>query len=85
MAKLKVTMQDNSVTEYEITPVIEYCFEQYAKKGFHKSFIEDAKQTDVYWLCWESIRRSGQTVLPFGEKFLETIKSVEVLESSPLG
>lgn len=85
MAKLKVTMEDNSVTEYEITPVIEYSFEQYAKKGFHKALIEDQKQSDVYWLCWESIRRSGQTVLPFGEKFLETIKNVEVLESSPLG
>ena len=85
MAKLKVTRADNSITEYEITPLIEYSFEQYAKKGFHKALIEDQKQSDVYWLCWEAIRRSGETVPPFGEKFLESIKGVEVLESNPLG
>jgi hypothetical protein len=84
MAKLKVTRADNSITEYEITPVLEFSFEQYAKMGFHKALIENQKQSDVYWLCWESIRRSGETVPPFGEKFLETIKSVEVLESDPL-
>lgn len=85
MAKLKVTRADNSIQEFEITPLIEYSFEQYAKKGFHKALIEDSMQSHVYWLCWESIRRSGETVPPFGEKFLETIKGVEVLESDPLG
>jgi hypothetical protein len=84
MAKLKVTRADNSVNEYEITPVLEYSFELYAKKGFHKAFIDDQKQSDVYWLTWEAIRRSGETVPVFGEKFLETLKSVEVLESDPL-
>jgi len=85
MAKLKVTRADNSVSEFEITPLIEFSFEQYAKKGFHKALIEDQKQSDVYWLCWEAIRSSGETVPPFGEKFLESIKGVEVLESDPLG
>lgn len=84
MAKLKVTRADNSTTEYEVTPLIEYSFEQYAKKGFHRALAEDQKQSDIYWLVWESIRRSGETVPPFGEKFIETLKKVEVLESDPL-
>ena len=84
MAKLKVTMADGQVQEFEITPVLEYSYEQYAKKGFHKSLIEDQRQSDIYWLCWEAIRRSGETVVPFGEKFLETLALVEVLESDPL-
>lgn len=84
MAKLKVTKTNGEITEYEISPLLEYSFEQYAKKGFHKALIEDQKQSDVYWLCWEAIRRSGDTVPPFGEKFLETIRGVEVLESDPL-
>jgi hypothetical protein len=84
MAKLKVTRADGSVNEYEITPVIEYAFEQYAKMGFHKALLTEQKQSDIYWLCWESIRRSGETVSPFGEKFLETLKAVEVLDSDPL-
>jgi hypothetical protein len=84
MAKLKVTRADGSVNEYEITPLIEYSFEIFAKKGFHKAFLEDSKQTDLYWICWEAIRRSGEVVKPFGEAFLETLKSVEVLDSDPL-
>ena len=85
MAKLKVTRVDGTVNDYEITPIIEYAFENYAKKGFHKALIEDSKQSDIYWLCWESIRRSGETVKPFGEAFIETLRNVEVLDSDPLG
>ena len=85
MAKLKVTRADGQVQEFEINPGLEVAFENHAKKGFHKALIEDQKQSDVYWLCWEAIRRSGETVKPFGEDFLSTLKSVEVLESDPLG
>ncbi len=85
MAKLIITRNTGVVEEYEITPAIEVAFEAYAKKGIFKSLTEDQKQTDVYYLCWEAIKRSGQTVPPFGEAFLETLKSVEVGESAPLG
>lgn len=85
MAKLKVTTTDGNSTEYEVTPVIEWAFEQHAKKGFHRAIVEDQKQSDIYWICWEAIRRSGQTVKPFGEAFLETLVSVDVVDSSPLG
>jgi hypothetical protein len=84
MAKLKVTRADGQVQEFEISPILEYSFEQYAKKGFHKALIEDQKQSDVFWLCWEAIRRSGEIVKPFGEDFISTLKNVEVLESDPL-
>lgn len=84
MAKLKVKRVDGSVNEYEITPIIEYAFELYAKQGFHKALLTDQKQSDIYWLCWEAIRRSGDTVPPFGEKFIETLVSVDVMDSDPL-
>jgi hypothetical protein len=84
MAKLRVTTTDNLTADYEITPLIEYSFEQYAKKGFHKALMEDQKQSDIYWICWEAMRRSGVTDKHYGESFLETLKSVEVLESDPL-
>jgi hypothetical protein len=85
MAKLIITRDTGVVEHYEITPAIEVAFEAYAKKGINKAFREDEKQTDVYWLCWEAIRRSGQTVPLFGEEFLKTLKQVEVAESDPLG
>jgi hypothetical protein len=84
MAKLKVTRADGQVQEFEITPVIEYAFEVSRNKGFHKALMEDQKQSDIYYLVWECVKRSGETVVPFGEKFLETIKNVEVLDSDPL-
>lgn len=84
MAKLKVTRADGSVNEYQITPAIEYAFEQFTKMGFHKAFRDLEQQTHVYWLCWEAIRRSGETVKPFGEAFLETLTRVEVLDDDPL-
>jgi hypothetical protein len=84
MAKLIVTMTDSAVHEIEITPRLEYAFELYAKKGFHKAFRDDEMQTSVYWLAWEGLRLSGTTVKPFGADFLDTLKSVEVAESDPL-
>ena len=84
MAKLKIVRTDGSVVEGEITPAVEYSFEQYAKLGFHKAFRDLERQSDVYWIAWEVLRRSGETVKPFGIEFIETLKNVEVLDSDPL-
>jgi hypothetical protein len=83
MAKLKITKVDGNVSEHQITPSIEYAFELYAKKGFHRAFREDEKQTDVYWLAWECLRSSGDTVPMFGAEFLKTLSKVEVLDDDP--
>lgn len=87
MASLKVKRADGSESVHEITPAIEYAFEQYAKKGFFKAFREDQKQSDIYWLAWECLRRAkAPDVFPFGDKFLETLHSVEVVaDDSPNG
>ena len=80
MASLKITRADGTVSQHEVTPAIEFAFEQYAKKGFYKAFQEDQKQSDIYWLAWECLRRAdAPDVKPFGDKFLETLKAVEVL------
>ena len=80
MASLKVTRASGEVNTYKITPVIEWAFELYAKKGYVKALLEDQKQSDVYWLAWECIRRSGETVKTFGAEFLESLSSVEIVE-----
>lgn len=86
MFKLKITKASGDISEHEITPAIEYAFEQNFKAGFHKRFRDEERQSDVYWLAWECLRKSGDTVKPFGEQFLETIKKVEILEAeSPNG
>ena len=55
-----------------------------AKKGFHKAFRDDEKQSDVYWLAWECLRTSGEVVKSYGAEFLETLAKVEVLDDDPL-
>ena len=87
MASLKIVRADGTESQHEITPAIEYAFEQHAKKGFYKAFREDQKQSDIYWLAWECLRRAdAPDVKPFGDKFLETLKAVEVLgDDSPNG
>ena len=84
MAKLKITRTDGSIIEGEITPAVEYLFELHHKVGFHRAFREQEMQGMVYWLAWEVTRRSGETVKPYGIEFIETLKSVEVLDSDPL-
>ena len=84
MAQLRIVRVDGSDTTHVITPAIEFAFEIYAKKGLHKAFREDEKQSDGYWLAWECIRRSGETVKPFGAEFLDTLVRVEVLDDIPL-
>ena len=84
MARLKIVRNDGSVLEGEITPAVEYSFELHHKLGFHRAFREQEMQGMVYWIAWEGTRRSGETVKPVGIEFIETLKSVEVLDSDPL-
>jgi hypothetical protein len=84
MAKMKIVRTDGSIVEGEITPAVEYFFEQQTKTGFHKAFRDEERQSHVYLLAWEIVRRSGESVKPFGIEFIETLKSVEVLDSDPL-
>jgi hypothetical protein len=81
MIKLKITKASGEVNEYEITPVIEFAFEREMKMGFHKYFREEEKQTGVYFLAFEAERRNGVTVVPFGDKYLETLVKVEILDA----
>jgi len=84
MARLKIVRNDGSVLEGEISPAVEYSFELHHKMGFHRAFRDEEKSGMLYWLSWEITRRSGETVKPFGIEFIETLKSVEVLDSDPL-
>lgn len=87
MARLKITRTDGVVSEHQITPSIEFAFENHAKMGFHRAFRELERQSDVYFLAWECLRRSfegtGETVKPFGAAFIDTLVKVEVLDDDP--
>ena len=86
MAQLKITLVDGEVKIFPITPTIEVAFEKYAKGGFSKVFRTEERATDIYWLAWKVLERSGAEVHPpESEKFLDTLKSVEVIDDDPNG
>jgi hypothetical protein len=84
MAQLKITFVDGKVVQGEVTPIIEYIFEQHYKMGFHKAFREEEMQTQIYFLSHEVCKRLGEPVDARLETFISTLKSVEVLDSDPL-
>jgi hypothetical protein len=84
MAQLKITFTDGKQVMGEVSPMIEYLFEQHYKIGFHKAFREMEQQTMVYYLAHEITKRSGEAVDARLETFIGTLKSVEVLDSDPL-
>ena len=83
--RIKVNKIDGTSSTHDITPAVEHAFEIHFKGGFAKVFREQERQSDIYWLAWECLRRAGEQVKPFGEAFLETLKIVEILEDDPNG
>ena len=78
MIKLVITKATGEKSEHLVTPVIEYAFENHAKKGLAKALREDEKVTDIYWLAWECLRRAEGSSVPFGAQFLETLSAVDI-------
>jgi hypothetical protein len=80
MAKLKITRANGEVTEHKITPGIEFAFELKRNMGISKALREDEKQSDIYWLAWECLRRANITVPTFGIDFIDSLETVEVMD-----
>ena len=80
MAKLKITRANGEVSEHKITPGVEYAFELKRGMGISKALREDEKQSDIYWLAWECLRRANVTVPLYGVEFIDSLETVEVLD-----
>jgi len=78
MARLKITRAAGEVVLH-ISPVVEVAFEKYPGKGIHKQFRDEEKQSDIYWLAHNCLQRV-EVIPPFGDEFLNTLVSVEVLD-----
>lgn len=80
MAKLRVTRVTGESTEHKITPGVEYAFELLYGAGISKVLRDHERQTEIYWLAWECLRRANVTVPVFGIEFIDTLDTVEVLD-----
>ena len=65
-----------------ITPLVEYAFEKFTGKGMHKQIRDEEKQSDIYWLAHNALSRV-EVLPPFGEEFLSTLITVEVMDDEP--
>ena len=81
MARLKITRASGDVV-VPITPVVEYAFEKYTGNGMHKQIRDQEKQSDIYWLAHNALSRV-EVLPPFGEEFLGSLISVEVMDDEP--
>ena len=82
MAKLKITRANGEVSEHRISPGIEYSFEIKYGAGISKVLREHERQTEIFWLAWECLRRANVTVPTFGLEFIQTLDTVEVLDDA---
>ena len=80
MAKLKITRANGEVSEHKITPGIEYNFETKYGAGISKILREHERQTEIFYLAYECLRRAGAQIPLWGVEFIDTLDTVEVLD-----
>jgi hypothetical protein len=76
--KLNITFNDGTKSTHEVTPRMEYDFEEHFGVGFYKKFRNDEKQSDIFWLAWKALQESGVVVKADMREFVSTLKSVDV-------
>ena len=80
MAKLKITRANGEVSEHRITPGVEYAFEIKYGSGISKVLREHERQTEIFWLAYECLRRAGVQIPVWGVDFIDSLETVEVLD-----
>ena len=78
--KAKDKRANGEVSEHRITPGVEYAFEIKYGSGISKVLREHERQTEIYFLAHECLRRANVVVPVFNSEFIETLDTVEVLD-----
>ena len=77
--QIKVKTTDGNEGTYSLRPRSIVAFEQKFNKGFAKLLSEDQKLEHIYFLAWNAMKDSGKVVKPWGDGFLDTLDSVELV------
>ena len=76
---IKVKTNDGTEGTYSLRPRSIVAFEQKFNKGFAKLLSEDQKLEHIYFLAWSALKDAGKVVKPWGDGFLDTLDSVELV------
>lgn len=77
--QIKAKTTDGVEAIYSLRPRSIVAFEQKFGKGFAKLLSEDQKLEHIYFLAWSAMKDSGKVVKPWGDTFLDTLDSVELV------
>jgi hypothetical protein len=77
--QIKVKTSDGVEGTYSLRPRSIVAFEQKFGKGFAKLLGEDQKLEHIYFLAWSALKDGGKVVKPWGDAFLDTLDSVELV------
>jgi hypothetical protein len=77
--QIKIKTNDGTEGNFSLRPKSIVAFEQKFGKGFAKLLGEDQKLEHVYFLAWTALKDAGKVVKPWGEGFLDTLDSVELV------
>ncbi|NDB89205.1 MAG: hypothetical protein EB164_09960 [Thaumarchaeota archaeon] len=83
--RLKIVTKDNKTEILDITPAVECAYESEFHGGFYKLLRDHERQSDLYWIAHQCMKRKGLTQLEFGDTFLETLKEVDIVADAPNG
>jgi hypothetical protein len=77
--QIKVKTTDGTEGTYTLRPKSIVAFEQKFGRGFAKLLSEDQKLEHVYFLAFCAMKDGGKVVKPWGDSFLDTLDSVELV------
>lgn len=77
--QIKVKTNDGTEGTFPLRPRSLVAFEQKFGKGFAKLLSEDQKLEHIYFLAHCALKDGGKIVKPWGESFLDTLDSVELV------
>ena len=77
--RIKVKTSDGLEGTYALRPKTLVAFENKYNKGFAKLLSEDQKLEHIYFLAYSALKDSGKVLKPWGDGFLDTLDSVELV------
>jgi hypothetical protein len=76
---IKVKTVDGFEGTLSLRPRAIVAFEQKFGKGFAKLLSEDQKLEHIYFLAHSALKDAGHVIKPWGDSFLDTLESVELV------
>ena len=76
--QIQVNRKNDKSDSYPLSPRIIVSCEQKFNMGIGKA-LESQRMEILYFLAYEAVKRSGEVLKPYGDEFLESLVSVELI------